>query len=328
MQNAIVVTTINPPTKQLEVVAALEGWRLIIVGDHKTPAGWQLDGAEYISLAAQEVDDFADTLPLNSYSRKMIGYLEALRGGAEWILDTDDDTEPTDAFGRASGLLERLMRGASHPSGFVNSFSLFRSFVEPVWPRGYPLEHILDSAPSQSLANLVFCPVRQYMIDGDSDVDAIQRLTRRPYAHEFGGQRSFAVASDCYCPFNSQATLWHRSAAPLMYLPTTCSMRATDIIRGYVAQRCMREQGWRLALEPAAFKQERNAHDLMDDFQQEMWVYLNVEKMVQLLEGLTLGGDLPAMMAECYGLLYRTLMDSESRPLHAWNTQIKEIENV
>ena len=39
-----------------------------------------------------------------------------------------------------------------------------------------------------------------------------------------------------YSPFNSQNTIWFKEIFPLLYLPVSCSMRATDIIRGLVAR--------------------------------------------------------------------------------------------
>ncbi len=35
-----------------------------------------------------------ETTPFNSYNRKNIGYLFAIKNGAKFIYDTDDDNEP------------------------------------------------------------------------------------------------------------------------------------------------------------------------------------------------------------------------------------------
>ena len=37
----IVVTTINSPTEDVRKLAAVEGWKVIVVGDTKTPANWR-----------------------------------------------------------------------------------------------------------------------------------------------------------------------------------------------------------------------------------------------------------------------------------------------
>ena len=37
----IVVTTINPPTQQLIALSQIPGWKLVVVGDRKTPINWK-----------------------------------------------------------------------------------------------------------------------------------------------------------------------------------------------------------------------------------------------------------------------------------------------
>ena len=43
----------------------------------------------------------------------------------------------------------------------------------------------------------------------------------------------FVSLEKAYSPFNSQNTIWFKEIFPLLYLPVSCSMRATDIIRGF-----------------------------------------------------------------------------------------------
>ena len=37
----IVITTVNPPTEDVKKLAAVEGWKVVVVGDTKTPADWR-----------------------------------------------------------------------------------------------------------------------------------------------------------------------------------------------------------------------------------------------------------------------------------------------
>ena len=37
----IVVTTINSPTEDVKKLAAIEGWKVVVVGDTKTPTDWR-----------------------------------------------------------------------------------------------------------------------------------------------------------------------------------------------------------------------------------------------------------------------------------------------
>ena len=37
----IVLTTVNPPTADVKKLAGIEGWKVVVVGDTKTPADWR-----------------------------------------------------------------------------------------------------------------------------------------------------------------------------------------------------------------------------------------------------------------------------------------------
>ena len=37
----IVLTTVNSPTEDVKKLAAIEGWKVVVVGDTKTPADWR-----------------------------------------------------------------------------------------------------------------------------------------------------------------------------------------------------------------------------------------------------------------------------------------------
>ena len=37
----IVITTINSPTEDVKKLAGIEGWKVVVVGDTKTPADWR-----------------------------------------------------------------------------------------------------------------------------------------------------------------------------------------------------------------------------------------------------------------------------------------------
>jgi len=90
---SIVITTIFPPTEAVREIAGREDWQLIVAGDRKTPREWNYGDAYFLSAQAQEARGFClgSVLSWNHCCRKMIGYLEAIRLGAERIVDTDDN---------------------------------------------------------------------------------------------------------------------------------------------------------------------------------------------------------------------------------------------
>jgi hypothetical protein len=74
-------------------VFSTKDWQLIVVGDRKTPTDWHHEQTKFLSVSDQESSGYniAALLPWNHYCRKMVGYVEAIKSGAEVIVDTDDD---------------------------------------------------------------------------------------------------------------------------------------------------------------------------------------------------------------------------------------------
>jgi STELLO glycosyltransferase-like protein len=305
-----VVTTIQAPTPSMVRLAgflAAESMPLVVVGDRKGPARFELSGAELFTLAQQEALPFelARLAPVGHYSRKNLGYLVAISRGAPCLYETDDDNAPLD------GWRPRTLRvtGARSARGdrWVNVYQLFSD--ELVWPRGLPLDRIRGGgAPEVGDAGLaVDAPVQQGLADGAPDVDAIWRLVLDRDVR-FRPGAPVALEPGTWCPFNSQTTWWWPEAYPLLYLPSHCSFRMTDIWRSFVAQRCLWAMGRRLVFHGPEVVQERNDHRLTRDFEDEVPGYLGNDAIVARLESLSLpagAAALPDNVRRCYEELVR-----------------------
>src|SRR5690349_12685506 len=98
-----VVTTIQAPTPPMRRLAERlrgVGAPLIVVGDKKGPASFDLPGVRFVPLSEQ-LDlpfDLARLLPTGHYVRKNLGYLLAIQSGAIAIYETDDDNAPLDRW--------------------------------------------------------------------------------------------------------------------------------------------------------------------------------------------------------------------------------------
>ena len=88
--NWIVITSINPPTTQVQKICDVAGWNKVIVGDKKSPPGWESAGCFFLSVKDQAELRYNshDLIPYNRYERKTLGYLFAIEMGAETILGT------------------------------------------------------------------------------------------------------------------------------------------------------------------------------------------------------------------------------------------------
>lgn len=328
----IVVTSIQAPTEAVRRIAALRraGWSAVVVGDTKTPPDWELEGVDFLSVERQRelFGELADLIPYAHYARKNLGYLHAIRHGAEVILETDDDNLPYPSFGAdvERAVSGRLVEGP----GWVN---VYRHFTDAlIWPRGLPLGEIHTAGRVSGNGVVADCPVQQFLADGDPDVDAIYRLV-------FQGELSFdpaaspvVLAERAWVPFNSQNTLFFADAFPLMYLPSHVSFRMTDIWRSFVAQAVLWEMGSRLAFRPATVAQVRNAHDLMRDFSDEVVGYLNNDAFRQALERAATGrSGAEADATDLTLRFWRALVEADLIParelpiLEQWMTACREL---
>ena len=297
----VVITSINPPTDAIRAWSQL--LPTMVVADLKTPVHAYTGSP--VELLAVGSPSRLSAPPENHYARKNLGYLEAMARGVDAILDTDDDTFPE------AGLVPaRISVDASHGRGasaatcntsdFVNIFCL-RTGDRYLWPRGFPLDALHDE-PSESAgvnadANV---GVVQFLIDGDTDVDAVQRLVfgAREVAFPRTG-RLQVVASGKFCPFNSQLTLVRRVAFPLLYLPSTVAFRFTDILRSIVAKRVLDRMGIAMAFaDPIGF-QVRNPHDYMTDFAGEFTCQTQTAAAWGILNDLPVG-DAVGLLRESY----------------------------
>src|SRR5574341_87384 len=288
-KTTLVVTSISAPNAALRALA--EGCRqhgidFIVIGDATSPSEFHLDGCRFYSLREQAELEFSlvQKCPTHSYARKNIGYLVAMRGGATTLIETDDDNFPRADFWRARRRRQRVR--AIRDGGWIN---IYRYFTDAnLWPRGLPLDQISSSGPAydELREEEIDCPIQLGLADENPDVDAIYRLVL-PLPQSFRRDRRLALLNS-WCPFNSQNTTWWRDAFPLLYLPAYCSIRMKDIWRGFVAQRIAWANDWPVLFHGPTVWQERNEHNLMRDFRDEVPGYLHNRELCDALGKLDL----------------------------------------
>ena len=322
---ALVVTSISAPNRVLGALAQgaqARGRRFVVVGDVPSPADFRLEGCDFYGLDAQYETGFrfARACPTRHYARKNLGYLIAVREGATVIVETDDDNIPRAEFWqeRESRVSAPCVEGA----GWVN---VYRYFSEAnIWPRGLPLERVRERVPEFEALGVrdIDCPIQQGLADENPDVDAIYRLVA-DLPQSFRRDRRVALGAGTWCPFNSQNTTWWVDAFPLLYLPAYCSFRMTDIWRSFVAQRIAWEQGWGVLFHEPTVWQERNEHNLMRDFRDEVPGYLHNAAICEALTGLRLKPGVKALgenLQVCYEKLVEMSLvgREELQLLAAW----------
>lgn len=329
----LVVTSIAAPNdalKQLADGCGEHGWKFLVIGDEASPDDFSLEGCDFYSLERQRQLDmtFAGKCPTRHYARKNIGYLMAMAAGASVIVETDDDNIPLEGFWQKRSREQEA--AVCSDAGWVNAYRYFSK--TDVWPRGYPLDELARVVPAyESMRKqLIDCPIQQNLADDNPDVDAVYRLVL-PLPIQFKGDKNIALSSGSYCPFNSQNTTWWPDSYKLMYLPAYCSFRMTDIWRSFVAQRIAQANDWSILFAGPTMRQDRNVHDLMKDFEDEVPGYLNNKRIVKELAelNLTSGNDKIAdNMRICYEkLVGMSLVGSDELSLlDAWLGDIQNCQ--
>jgi hypothetical protein len=324
-----VMTTINNPNDsmlQLIKFSKEASSKFIVVGDTKTPTTWENIGCDFLSIESQLslFPQFAAITPTKHYARKNFGYLLAKTSGAEWIYETDDDNYPLkNPFGERN--LEVTASTFKSSSRWLNIYAIFgieseNSNQRYLWPRGFDLNSLGNKYDSD-LEQTVTSPIQQGLANGDPDVDAIYRLVFGELVN-FKERNPVVLQPGQVCPTNSQTTWWHKSVYQLMYLPSTCTFRLTDILRGFVAWRIMIEEKQYVSFHNPVVRQDRNDHVLLKDFKDEVELFLGSSEIIETLLDLQIGGlDRRDALLACYEALvaYGVVSSDEILILNEWN---------
>jgi hypothetical protein len=321
-KTSLIITSIAAPNAVMKKYAAeckKRGIDFIVIGDSASPKKFQLDGCRFISLEEQKKLPYklAKLLPEKHYSRKNLGYL--LAKNSDVIIETDDDNFPKKNFWNKSYTNPKVRY--VNKNGWVNAYNYFTE--KTIWPRGFPLENVLEKNPQPKVSTKKFnTPIIQGLADENPDVDAIYRMTQK-LPIRFENKSPLVLGEGSWCPFNSQNTVWKKEAFPLLYLPSYCSFRMTDIWRSLIAQRIAWTCGWNVLFHSADVWQERNEHNLVKDFEEEVPGYINNDQIRKSLEDLDLksgikniGENMIRSYAELVNKSY--ISKSESQLINSW----------
>lgn len=326
MKTSLVITSISQPNRILKEFAKgclKNQWDYILIGDAASPADFKLNGCQYYGLNEQKAFDFklAKSIPTKHYARKNLGYLQSIKNGSTIIVESDDDNLPLESFWIKRH--QSVNCRAIENTGWTNVYKYFSK--KHIWPRGFPLEELQANLPriADKSIRLKNCPIQQGLANGDPDVDAVYRLTINNLITFNSVKKHIAIGKNTWCPFNSQNTTWFKEAFHLLYLPSFCSFRMTDIWRSFIAQRICWENDWLIDFHFPTVLQERNFHNLLKDFKGEVDGYLNNNAICHNLEKIKLKGSIENIeedMISCYQVFIKMnlIPKAEITLLKAW----------
>lgn len=305
MKKIIVTTTINPITEALEKFDAMSGWHLVVIGDKKTPVDFSLKNGTYIPPEQQSSLGFEciKNIPWNVIQRRNIGYLFALREGADVIATVDDDNIPYSNWGKKIPGSTMNLKAWKSPLIFDPLFPYQRFLTKPgmkFWHRGYPVQMLNDRERTSFHTDDIgeyHIDVVAELWDGDPDIDAVCRLAHGPFDVKFPENESlhFVVDNSGFSPYNTQNTIFTRKIAPCMCLPYDIG-RMDDIWASYMTERVMREINSNVAYLGATVYQDRNIHDLSKDLEKEVIGYKHTIELLKKLNDIEITGKEPIDM--------------------------------
>lgn len=282
-QKWVVITTINSPNPKILEFSQL-GYKVLVVGDKKTPISWESfdNRIEYLNFTAQEKEFpvLSSIIGPNTYARKNLGYLYAIKNGAQIIWETDDDTFPLSTLIDPLSALS-MIRFSTCEHEVWNPYTHFLPETN-IWPRGFPLERISNSFQAKALVAESAAheiDVLQTLVNNEPDVDAIYRLTVNSQPTTFPYKEGAVEIKKGIAPGNTQSTFWlTQRSFESIYFPITVNNRFADILKMYLTQ-----VNNNFLYAGFLVEQFRNPHNYMIDFKDEVEMYRNLDALCDFI---------------------------------------------
>ena len=274
----IVITSIYSPQIATLKYANIPGWNVVVVGDMKTPDEEydSLKNITYLSPDNQKklYPELSELIGWNSIDRRNIGYAYAYKMGASVIASVDDDNIPLENWGK-NLYIDKPIECKLYTTNNCPVFDpLSVTTYNHLWHRGFPI-YWLKEKNNISYENKKIIPSFQANFwNGDPDIDAIARLEHYPNC-DFSKDNIFPFSSSILSPFNSQNTFISRNAIK-DYFCFPFIGRMDDIWGAYYAL----SKGHKVIYDEATVYQDRNIHDNIIDFENEIIGYKNSHKLV------------------------------------------------
>jgi hypothetical protein len=266
----------------------------VVVGDVKSPPyPPNTDNTVYLSYQDQLKlgYDTVNVLPPNCFARGAIGYIFAVRHGAEYIYDFDDDNPFIDVSQGGEILrhppkVPGTLYAAKGIS--VNPYPYFLG-DDPhlhIWPRGFPLQLVKGSYPVYRSDPVDKVAVFQFLQNLNPDLDTIFRLTHQiPKQWDPNKKDCVGIDPRGFAPFNAQSTLFAKDAFFGLILPMSVNGRVSDIWRSFIIERILRvEDAGKIVFCPAIVEHHRNPHSLIRDFNAELPLYQQTFALLKFLD--------------------------------------------
>lgn len=267
---------------------------LEFVGDTLKEAHWT-DNTVYLSPDDQKHWKCSELIGWNCVQRRSIGFLEAIKDGADIIITHDTDNLPLNY---------------NYFNDFLNAFSTYNGLQiggkgwtdigDLAFPRDAAFSVVQRGTPQPGMCDQTISFVTDAKVGlatgiilGSPDTSAIDRIAYLdPQVHQVSEllRKGIVLHPKGRAAVNSQNTAFLRQFAPAMFMAPGVG-RGDDIVAGLLTQRIMRDQGYTTHFGQPFVFQQRHEHDLIEDLKAEMWLNENVAEVADFLDRMTLAPD-------------------------------------
>ena len=277
----IVTTTIYNPSVALKKYIEMKDWKLIVVGDTKTPHKKYQYNKKIIYLTPEDQEKIdkklSDLIGWKCIQRRNFGYILAYKLGANIIATIDDDNIPLKNWGKNIYLNKKKKFDCFKTNLEVfDPISIFK-FKEKIWHRGFPIQ-LLNSKQKFKKKRIFYKPdIQANLWNINPDIDAFNRAILKKENFKFKLIKPYF--SDSISPFNSQNTMLSRKVIKDYFLFPHIG-RMDDIWASYYVQ----SLGYKVLYDKPTVEQKRNDHNLIKDFNDEIIGYSNNLKLIKSIK--------------------------------------------
>tara|TARA_B110000261_G_C13095633_1_gene361730 strand:- start:2203 stop:3171 length:969 start_codon:yes stop_codon:yes gene_type:complete len=285
MNKILVITTIYPISNATKKFVTFKDWTIIIVGDKKTPHEEyfelenQNSNVKYLTPQYQEENfkELSDLIGWNTIGRRNIGFLQALKDGAEIIASVDDDNIPLDNWGKDI-LLGKETNVYYYETDEIAFDPIGVTNYKELWHRGFPIQNLHERTKKYKITRKTIIPdIQADFWNGDPDIDAVCRLEHKPMC--FFDDKYFPIATNTFSPFNSQNTFFSREALK-KYMVIPFIGRMDDIWGGYYLE----SLGFKVVYNKATVFQDRNIQNLTKNMIDESLGYKDTLNLLEMFQ--------------------------------------------
>jgi hypothetical protein len=144
------------------------------------------------------------------------------------------------------------------------------------------------------------------LVENDPDVDALFRIIcNHQDSIKWDKNKRIVINNKNMCVFNTQNTFWLNPELFIcLLIPCSVSFRYCDILRGIINNIILKKTNNYMMYTSPNVVQNRNEHNLINDFKSEYEMYIHNEKILEYIENNTDKKNVKELLLTIYNNLF------------------------